>query len=94
MGHPLGDLVDCAITAGPDNEVSAPREVFAGDPTRRPGSRGGGNRHIEPLFPENFNCPLDQRAATPPELPRDWIVDQNGVFLGWDVNSPKFLVKL
>jgi hypothetical protein len=46
------------------------------------------------LFVEDLNCPLDQRAAAPPELPSVGIIDQDGVFLGWDVNSPEFLVKL
>ena len=47
-----------------------------------------------PVLFEDLNGPLDQRAATPSESPRVGIVDQNGVFLAWDVYSPNFLVKL
>jgi hypothetical protein len=94
MRHTLGDLVDRAVTAGRDDEFRPTRQMFASQAAGGLGAGGGGDRYIVSLFFEDLNGPLDQRAAAPPEFSRIGIVNQDGVFLGWDVNSPEFLVKL
>jgi hypothetical protein len=94
MRDALGDLVDRPISARRDHELRAAPDMFPGNRAGRLGTSRRGDGYIVPLLFEDLNRALDQRAATPSELPRIGVVNQNGVFIGWDVNSPKFLVKL
>ena len=91
---PSSDFVDGAVAAGRHHQVRAAVDVFARDGARGAGPGGGGHRHVVAVLRQDFDGPLDQRAAFPSEFARAGIVDQDGVPVGCDGVFSGFLVRL
>ena len=94
MHHAFQDFIDGAVAARGHYQGGTAADPRARNPTRGPGTGGGGHAHVVAVFRQELRRPLDERVSFPSESSRPGIVDEDGLLVGCDWLFSGFLVRL